>query len=292
VWRSCATGSRCSISAWGRWLSLAVSSPAGSAGPSQRFKPCAFKRRMLSGGSCRAWIPSRATLNRRRSGRFRFGCHEYRRYRTTFHPQTEPRSTPPTRLRECQRRTAARWFASRCRRPCLPEGVSGAVELVGTSTLRDTLQATAVHGPVRFTGRLSDQWTVPDFYSIDYLPSRGAAHGVLGRGKRLAGRGPAEIPRRCRRRSGDGGNRTDLQVRRHPACACWHGVGGRYGRTRRGCRLVPEHTAGVPTRNRLTGDWWEGGAAWGGSALAHQAFELAVGGVESSVEALLVRTAR
>jgi NADPH2:quinone reductase len=58
--------------------------------------------------------------------------------------------------------------------------VSGAVELVGTSTLRDTLQATAVHGPVRFTGRLSDQWTVPDFYSIDYLPSRGVAHGVPG----------------------------------------------------------------------------------------------------------------
>jgi NADPH2:quinone reductase len=56
-------------------------------------------------------------------------------------------------------------------REILPEGVSGAVELVGTPTLRDTLRATAVHGTVCFTGMLSDQWTVPDFYPIDYLPN-------------------------------------------------------------------------------------------------------------------------
>lgn len=52
-----------------------------------------------------------------------------------------------------------------------PEGVSGAVELVGTPTLRDTLLATAVHGTVCFTGMLSDQWTIPDFYPMDYLPN-------------------------------------------------------------------------------------------------------------------------
>jgi NADPH:quinone reductase-like Zn-dependent oxidoreductase len=56
-------------------------------------------------------------------------------------------------------------------RRIIPEGVSGAVELVGTPTLRDTLRATAVHGTVCFTGMLSDQWTVPDFYPIDYLPN-------------------------------------------------------------------------------------------------------------------------
>lgn len=56
-------------------------------------------------------------------------------------------------------------------RRIVPDGVSGAVELVGAPTLRDTLQATAVHGTVCFTGMLSDRWTVPDFYPIDYLPN-------------------------------------------------------------------------------------------------------------------------
>jgi NADPH2:quinone reductase len=56
-------------------------------------------------------------------------------------------------------------------RRIVPSGVSGAVELVGTPTLRDTLRATAVHGTVCFTGMLSDRWTVPDFYPIEYLPN-------------------------------------------------------------------------------------------------------------------------
>ncbi|HEY8719287.1 zinc-binding dehydrogenase [Pengzhenrongella sp.] len=55
-------------------------------------------------------------------------------------------------------------------RAIVPDGVGGAVELVGTPTLRDTLQATAVHGTVCFTGMLSDEWTVPDFYPIDFIP--------------------------------------------------------------------------------------------------------------------------
>ncbi|SDB95006.1 NADPH:quinone reductase [Raineyella antarctica] len=52
----------------------------------------------------------------------------------------------------------------------LPEGVDAAIELVGTTTLPDTLRATRVHGTVCFTGMLSDTWTVKDFYPIDYLP--------------------------------------------------------------------------------------------------------------------------
>lgn len=52
----------------------------------------------------------------------------------------------------------------------IPGGVSCALELVGTPTLPDTLRATAVHGVVCFTGMLSNQWTVRDFYPIDYLP--------------------------------------------------------------------------------------------------------------------------
>jgi NADPH:quinone reductase-like Zn-dependent oxidoreductase len=55
-------------------------------------------------------------------------------------------------------------------RQVFPEGVDKALELVGTPTLPDTLRATRVHGVACFTGMLSNQWTVRDFYPIEYLP--------------------------------------------------------------------------------------------------------------------------
>jgi NADPH:quinone reductase-like Zn-dependent oxidoreductase len=55
-------------------------------------------------------------------------------------------------------------------RAIVPAGVELALELVGTPTLPDTLRATAIHGVVCFSGMLSNQWTVPDFYPISYLP--------------------------------------------------------------------------------------------------------------------------
>ncbi|MEZ5080515.1 MAG: zinc-binding alcohol dehydrogenase family protein [Thermoleophilia bacterium] len=55
-------------------------------------------------------------------------------------------------------------------RSVVPDGVDAALELVGTPTLPDTLRATRVHGVVCFTGMLSNQWTVRDFYPIEYLP--------------------------------------------------------------------------------------------------------------------------
>jgi NADPH:quinone reductase-like Zn-dependent oxidoreductase len=55
-------------------------------------------------------------------------------------------------------------------RDIVPGGVDTALELIGTPTLPDTLAATRVHGVVCFTGMLSNKWTVPDFYPIDYLP--------------------------------------------------------------------------------------------------------------------------
>jgi NADPH:quinone reductase len=58
-------------------------------------------------------------------------------------------------------------------RDILPNGVDAALELVGTPTLPDTLAATRVHGVVCFTGMLSNEWIVRDFYPIDYIP-----HGV------------------------------------------------------------------------------------------------------------------
>jgi NADPH:quinone reductase-like Zn-dependent oxidoreductase len=52
-----------------------------------------------------------------------------------------------------------------------PVGVQAALELVGTNVLPDTLKAVAVHGTACFTGMLSDNWTIPDFYPMDYLPN-------------------------------------------------------------------------------------------------------------------------
>ena len=72
-------------------------------------------------------------------------------------------------------------------RRIVPGGVDAALELVGTPTLRDTLHAIRVHGVVCFTGMLSNQWTIPDFYPIDYIP----------RGVRLTSYtgGAADLPR-------------------------------------------------------------------------------------------------
>jgi NADPH:quinone reductase-like Zn-dependent oxidoreductase len=55
-------------------------------------------------------------------------------------------------------------------RAIVPDGVDCGLELVGTPTLPDTLRATRVHGVVCFTGMLSNEWIVKDFYPIEYLP--------------------------------------------------------------------------------------------------------------------------
>jgi NADPH:quinone reductase len=55
-------------------------------------------------------------------------------------------------------------------RELYPDGVDGALELVGTPTLPDTLRCARVHGVVCFTGMLSNRWTVERFYPIEYIP--------------------------------------------------------------------------------------------------------------------------
>ena len=52
-----------------------------------------------------------------------------------------------------------------------PDGVDGAVELVGVNVMKDTLRAVRTGGVVCFTGMLSDQWTIPEFYPMDWLPN-------------------------------------------------------------------------------------------------------------------------
>jgi len=61
------------------------------------------------------------------------------------------------------------------------DGVDAALELVGTPTLPDTLRSTRVHGVVCFTGMLSNQWIVKEFYPIEYLP-RGVRLTAYGGG--------------------------------------------------------------------------------------------------------------
>ncbi|WP_316668852.1 zinc-binding dehydrogenase [uncultured Propionibacterium sp.] len=66
--------------------------------------------------------------------------------------------------------------AGRVRR-LVPGGVDCAVELIGATTLRDTVRALRRGGPGRpggvccFTGMVSHEWSVPDFYPIDFLPN-------------------------------------------------------------------------------------------------------------------------
>ena len=49
-------------------------------------------------------------------------------------------------------------------------GVDLALELVGTPTLPDTLNSVRPLGVACFAGMLSNEWTVKDFYPIEYLP--------------------------------------------------------------------------------------------------------------------------
>lgn len=64
-------------------------------------------------------------------------------------------------------------------RAILTDGVDNALELVGTPTLPDTLRSARKFGVVCMAGMLSNQWIVPDFYPIGYIP----------RGVRLTGYG-------------------------------------------------------------------------------------------------------
>lgn len=56
-------------------------------------------------------------------------------------------------------------------RDLVPDGVDGAIELVGVNVMRDTLRAVRAGGTVCFTGMLSDNWTIPEFYPMDWLPN-------------------------------------------------------------------------------------------------------------------------
>jgi NADPH:quinone reductase-like Zn-dependent oxidoreductase len=65
-------------------------------------------------------------------------------------------------------------------RELVPGGVDATLELVGTPTLRDSLESTRVHGVVCAAGYLSNQWIVPDFYPSGFLPKGVRLAGYFG----------------------------------------------------------------------------------------------------------------
>src|SRR3954465_4688264 len=65
-------------------------------------------------------------------------------------------------------------------RELVPGGVDAALELVGTPTLRDSLEATRVHGFVCGAGYLSNEWIVPGFYPTGFLPNGVRLAGYSG----------------------------------------------------------------------------------------------------------------
>ena len=52
-----------------------------------------------------------------------------------------------------------------------PEGVNHVLELVGTSTLKDSLQCAALGGSVCMTGMLAEQWSLADFSPMEFIPA-------------------------------------------------------------------------------------------------------------------------
>jgi NADPH:quinone reductase-like Zn-dependent oxidoreductase len=52
-----------------------------------------------------------------------------------------------------------------------PNGVDNVLELVGTSTLKDSLACAAAGGRVCMTGMLAEQWSIPDFAPMDFIPA-------------------------------------------------------------------------------------------------------------------------
>jgi NADPH2:quinone reductase len=52
-----------------------------------------------------------------------------------------------------------------------PKGVDKTLELIGTSTLPDSMHCTAQFGTVCMTGMLSEQWSLSDFAPMEFIPA-------------------------------------------------------------------------------------------------------------------------
>jgi NADPH:quinone reductase len=58
--------------------------------------------------------------------------------------------------------------------------VDATLEFVGAPTLRNSLEATRMHGVLCAAGYLSNEWIVPDFYPSGFLPRGVRLSGYFG----------------------------------------------------------------------------------------------------------------
>ena len=67
-----------------------------------------------------------------------------------------------------------------------PDGVHKVLELVGTKTLKDSLQCIGYKGMVCMTGILGNEWTMPDFTPMGDIPSLGRLTVYMGESENLS----------------------------------------------------------------------------------------------------------
>jgi len=56
-------------------------------------------------------------------------------------------------------------------RKLFPEGVNKVLELIGTSTLKDSLKCAVQGGTVCMSGMLAEKWSINDFSPMDFIPA-------------------------------------------------------------------------------------------------------------------------
>lgn len=67
-----------------------------------------------------------------------------------------------------------------------PDGVNKVLELIGTRTLKDSLQCIAPKGLVCMTGILGNEWTIKEFTPMGDIPSLGRLTVYMGESKNLS----------------------------------------------------------------------------------------------------------
>lgn len=71
-------------------------------------------------------------------------------------------------------------------RELFPDGVNKVLELIGTRTLKDSLQCIALKGMVCMTGILGNEWTMNEFTPMGDIPSLGRLTVYMGESKNLS----------------------------------------------------------------------------------------------------------
>ncbi|OJJ14332.1 NADPH:quinone reductase [marine bacterium AO1-C] len=71
-------------------------------------------------------------------------------------------------------------------RVIFPEGVNKVLELIGTRTLKDSLQCISLKGTVCMTGILGNEWTMNEFTPMGDIPSLGRLTVYMGESKNLS----------------------------------------------------------------------------------------------------------